>query len=171
MVRFSTFLRLILVMIVSIFACECTMDGSDDSVKKNGDKSVQAIGETVDIGIVEILKNRKLANYPSVTIGNAFDSYKFLVKKEWKLETRKSGQFTVEFTGLLEPNTLNDNDRKDGVTSKGIIVTFIIEPNGSFYVFMVSKIESRSDGNVYRNQVNDIAGILADIYANRKLSF
>lgn len=156
---------------VSVCAGACTKDETDSSNKKNVVTSEQKSGaEASNNGLIEFIKKQKLVNYPSSTIGNAFDSYKYLLKKEWKLEAQNNGKFTVEFIGLLEPKTLNDNEGKDLVTSKGIIVTFVVEPNGSFYVFMVSTFESHSNGNVSRSQVKDIAGVLADIYANRKIN-
>jgi hypothetical protein len=118
-----------------------------------------------------VIKNGKLANFQSITIGNAFDSYMYLTKKEWKQTSLKSGHITVEFIGWFEPGTLNDKDMKNGITGRGLEVMFVVNPDGSYYVFMVSMLEAKSDGNVDRHQLNDIAGILAKIYANTKITF
>lgn len=134
------------------------------------DKNAEKIGQSgTNGGLINVIKNGKLINFQSTTIGNAFDSYKYLTKKEWKVEQLKSGHFTVDFIGWFESDTLNDNDIKAGVTSKGIDVKFVINPDGSYYMFMVTKIESKSDGKVYGHELTDSAGILSNIYANKKI--
>ena len=140
--------------------------------KQNAEKSAQSSGaEKENDGLVNAIKKGKLANYQSTTIGIAFDSYKYLTKKEWKSESLKSRHFTVDFTGWFGPDTLNDSDIKNGVTGKGINVKFVINTDGSYYVFMVSKIESSSDGKVSVYELQDSAGILANIYADKKIIF
>ncbi len=140
--------------------------------KQNVEKPRQSNGaEAPNAGLVNVIKNGKLVNYQSTTIGNAFDSYKYLTKKEWKTESLKSRHFTVEFIGWFEPDILNEKDIKDGVTGRGLDVKFVINPDGSYYVFMVSKIESKSDGKVYGYELQDSTGILANIYANKKIIF
>lgn len=140
-------------------------------VKQAAEKSAKPGGaETANVQLVDFIKTHKLANFQSNTIGNAFDSYKYLTKKEWKVDSLKSGHFTVDFSGWFEPGTLSDKDIKDGVTGRGLEVKFVINPDGSFYLFMVSKIESQSDGKVYKYQMQDSTGILTSVYANRKIS-
>jgi glycine dehydrogenase subunit 1 len=76
------------------------------------------------------------------------------------------------FFGVLEePDALTDKDVRNGITGRGLEVIFVVNPDGSYYVFMVSMLEAKSDGNVDRHQLNDIAGILANIYANTKITF
>lgn len=171
MVR-RNFLFLVVMIGVAVFAGACTKDGTDGSAKKNGDKSGQHGGaETANGGLIEFIKKQKLVNYPSATIGSAFDSYKHLEKKEWTLEAQKSGQFTVEFIGWLETAALSYDDVQGGIANRGLDVTFVVETNGSFYVFMVSKIEAGIDGKIYRYQVADVEGILSKIYANKRIIF
>ena len=159
----------------TLFAGACAKEGTNGPDKQpdtqNADKSKPSKGaEAPNLGLVNVIKNGKLANYQATTIGNAFDSYKYLTKKEWKAESLKSRHVTVDFIGWFGPDTLNENDIKDGVTGKGIDVKFVINPDGSYYVFMVSKIEAKSDGNVYGYELQDSAGILTNIYANKKIS-
>lgn len=168
--RKSILVSLIIGLIVSAGAC--VKEETDRSDKRKVEKPGQRAGaETANTGIVEFIKKQKLVNFQSTTIGNAFDSYEYVTKKEWEAAFLQSGHVTIDFSGWFEPKTLSDNDSKDGVTGRGIVITFVIEPNGSFYAFMVSKIESRSDGKIYRYQVNDIAGMLDKIYANKKITF
>lgn len=159
-------LLLSLMIGVSLIFGACAKESTNSADKRNVEKPG---AETANAGLVNAIKNGKLANHQSTTIGNAFDSYKYLTKKEWKGASLQSGHFTVDFTGWFEPGTVSDNDIKGGVTGSGINVKFVINPDGSYYVFMVSKIESRSDGKVYGDELQDSAGILASIYANKKI--
>lgn len=161
---------------VFVFAAACTKEGVDSSDKKIVENSAQsAEAKTPNAGLVDAIKKGKLANYQSKTIGKAFDSYKYLTKKEWTAKSLKSKHITVDFIGWFEPNawfdpnSLTDKDIKDGITGRGINVKFVIEPTGLYYVFMVSKIESKSDGKVYGYELRDNTGILASIYANKKI--
>lgn len=155
----------------TVLAGACTKDGKESLNKQNVAKPAEhSDAETPNAGIIKVIKNGRLANFKSATIGSAFDSYKYLTKKDWQAAPLKSGHVTVDFAGWFEPNTLNDRDIKDGVTARGLNVKFVIEPDGSYYVFMVSKLESKSDGKIYSSELQDSAGILASIYANRKIS-
>ena len=119
---------------------------------------------------MDFIRKQKLVNYPSTTIGNAFDTYSHVTKKEWKETSMQKGRIAVDFTGWFNPEKSNNNDSKDKISGKGIDVTFIIEPDGSYYVIMVSIIESRPDGKIFRSQSLDIAGMLDKIYANKKIA-
>ncbi|MDA8104996.1 MAG: hypothetical protein M0Z71_06395 [Nitrospiraceae bacterium] len=147
----------------------CTKWGADAPGKQNSENSVHSSAEKADVGLVGVLKKKKLANYQSTTIGNAFDSYQYLTKKQWKTASLKSGQTTIDFIGWFGSDALKDEDIKKGVTGKGLDVMFVIEPNGSFYAFMASMIESKSDGKIDRVQQIDTAGVLAKIYGNQKI--
>jgi hypothetical protein len=160
-----------LVIVAMLFFGACKKQTPDN--KQNFDKSGQQSGaETTKDRLVEAIKKQKFSNLQSNTIGNAFDSYKYFTKKEWKSESLKSGQFMVDFIGWFDPDTLNDKDVKDGITGRGLDVKFVIEPNGSsFYVLMILKIETKSDDKLYQSQLNDIGSILTNIYANKKIIF
>ena len=163
---------------VFVFVAACAKEGAESPDKKIIEKSAKSIsaGKPND-AIVDVIKKGKLAHDQSTTIGNAFDSYRHFTKKEWKASSLKSQHITVDFIGWFEPNawfdpnSLTDKDIKDGITGRGINVKFVIEPNGSYYLFMMSKIESKSDGKIYGYalQDKDSAGILAKIYANKKI--
>ncbi len=162
---YKSFLLVMLVGI-TIFGGACSRAGTDSPDKKEGRHGTT---EKADIGLVDFVRTHKLANFQSNTIGGAFESYRYLVNKDWKMK-QEGRTFTVSFLGWFEPDALSGEDKKGGVTGKGLEVMFVVEPNGSFYLFMISVIEARSDGKMYRNQIPDSAGILASIYANRKIS-
>lgn len=169
MTRRRTFLvSLVIGLIVIAGACE--KKGADRSEKQNVESpGPKGQSETVYSGLVDFIRKQKLVNYPSATIGKAFDAYNHVTTKEWKETSLKNGRATVDFTGWFEPAVLSNADRKDGVSGIGIDVTFMVEPDGSFYVFLISTIEYGLDGNVHRTQSLDTTGVLDKIYANIKL--
>lgn len=144
----------------------CAKEAANTADKSNSEKPAP---KATNSAFVDIIRNQRMSNFRSVTIGNAFDSYKYLTNKEWKSASMKSGQITVDFTGWFEPDALNKKDVSNGVTGKGLDVMFVIEPNGSFYVFMVSKLEARTDGKIYQSQLDDTTAILTKIYSNQKI--
>lgn len=165
------FFFITLMIVVTVFIYACAKEGTDgpdkNIVKKPAEFS--SVEQPKDGGLTKAIKEGRLTDYKSKTIGKAFDSYKYLIKKEWKATIFKSKHVTVDFIGWFKPETLSDKDINDGITGRGINVKFVIEPDGSYYVFMVLKIESKSDGKVYGYQLQDSAGILANIYANKKI--
>ena len=170
MVNFK-FFYVILVLVVIVFSGACTKESPKVHDKQNAEKSAQSSGaEKENDGLVNAIKKGQLVNYQSTTIGNAFDSYKYLTKKEWKSESLKNQYITVDFIGWFESDTLNENDIKAGVTGKGLDVKFVINPDGTYYVIMVSKLEAKSDGKIYGEELKNITDILAKIYANKKIS-
>lgn len=169
MVRGSTILFSLMIGLTVIVGA-CVKEGADSPDKGKGEKPEQHSGaETGNAGIIDFIKRQKLVNFSSTTIGNAFDSYKYAATKEWKATFLKGSYTAVDYIGWSDLSSLNDSDRSNGITGRGFNVTFVIQPDGAFYVYMVSSIESRSDGKLYRTQQYDAAGVLADIYANRKI--
>jgi|MudIll2142460700_1097286.scaffolds.fasta_scaffold22277_3 hypothetical protein len=156
-----------LVIGLTLLCCACTKEGSDNGDKRSGQSQGQ---ETADAGLVKVIKNGKLANFPTASIGKAFDSYKYLIRKEWKEKQLKSGHLTVDFTGWFEPRFLDEKARQEGVTDRGLEITFVINPDGSFYLFMISALDRKSDGNVHRDRLPDTTAVLENIYANNKIT-
>ena len=167
---FSKSLLLLFVLVFAIFLGACTKNETDSQDKHKAGISGQPNGaESTTPGLINGIKRGKLVNYQSATIGTAFDSYKYLTSKEWKLK-QQNRYIIVDFVGWFESDTLNEEDIRDGLTGKGINVKFVVEPDGSYYVFMVSKLEAKSDGKIYVSPHDDISGILTKIYANTKIS-
>jgi len=158
-------MQIFLMIGVILLSGACNSDKPE--INKGGDRVVE---KTPNASLIDFIKGQKLANFPSTTIGSAFEAYRHVARKEWRASTLQVGYITVEFTGWIEPVTLNENDVKDGVIGKGIDITFVIEPGGAFYVYLISQIESKADGKVSRTKALDTAAILSDIYANRKLN-
>lgn len=164
------YFTIVMIICLTVFVSACVKEKDEIPDKQKNDYLNQhKESMSSGIGFVDVIKRKKLIKYQSATIGDAFDSYRHLTKKEWKESPSKSGYVTVDFTGWFESSVLNDTDIKNGVTDRGINVKFVIEPNGTFYAFMASKIEVMSDGKIFAFQLGDMDGILASIYANRSI--
>ena len=168
MSRRKTLLVSLMIMLVVLAGASNGVNRSDKQINKPQFHGRQ---ETVYGGLVDFIRKQKLVNYQSMTIGRAFDAYRHVKRKEWKEASSNSRKIIIDFIGWFDPSILGKNDIKNGVTGSGIDITFVVEPDGSFYVFMVSKIVSRADGTVSRTQSGDIKGILDKIYANKKIIF
>ena len=160
-VRNGLLLLFLIGLIFGAGACEKKVTDSTDKQKP--------APEAQNSGLIGVIKNGKLANFQTTTIGNAFDSYKYLNNKAWMLK-QEGRTFIVSFLGWFDPGVLTEEEKKSGVTGRGIDVKFVIESNGAYYVFMILKAESRSDGKIYTTPMNDMASILDSIYANKKIS-
>jgi hypothetical protein len=144
--------------------CGC----SKEDAERN--KATQAIDPAAPNAVfINAIRGGKLVNFPSVTIGEAFDAYKHLVDKEWRATPQAGRLFAIDVTGWFTLDRLNEQDRGRGIVRKGLDVTFIVNVDGAFSVFMVSMIEANADGSLRRQQINDVEGILARIYGNKKI--
>lgn len=151
---------LIIIMSAALFAGACTHKPTG----AKGNAPVEAAAP--QWSVAGVIKGLKLAKFESMTIGNAFDSYKYLKKKEWTWASLKGGEFTVDFIGWAEPT---GEEIKAGLKAKGIDVKFVIEPDGAYYVLMILKLQTGPDGKVSSSPLADTMGILAKIYANDKI--
>jgi hypothetical protein len=144
--------------------CGCSKEDADRN------KATQAIDPAAPNAIfINAIRGGKLVNFPSVTIGEAFDAYKHLVDKEWKATPQAGRLFAIDFTGWFTSDGLNEQDRRRGIMRKGLDVTFVVNVDGAFSVFMVSMIEANADGSLRRRQINDVDGVLTKIYGNKKI--
>jgi len=120
-----------------------------------------------DSGLAKVIRGIKLPNYQSKTFGEAVDSYRYFSKKEWKESSSSNGKVYVDFTGWLKKG-LFDATR---VSVRGIGIKFLVNPDGSYGVVMVSKVEIKTDGNLYSDPLPDISSILNKLYGNIEIKF
>lgn len=120
-------------------------------------------------GLIGVVKRGKLASFPATSIGNAFDSYSYLTKREWKTGQLPTGNLTVHFTGWIGSAQRDDKASPESGTGKALEVKFVFNQDGSFYLFSISAIDVTSDGKSDRTQLTDITGILAKIYGDKKI--
>ena len=120
-------------------------------------------------GMIPILKEQKLANYPKITIGKAFDDYEHFRKREWKETPSTNGKVFVDFTGWFENLSFSIADIKNGIRKRGVEVKFAIYPGGEYAVVMISKVVMNSDGAISRSPLDDKKMVLDAIFANKPI--
>jgi hypothetical protein len=163
---------LVLMLALSVLSWGCTK-GKDEggSTQKSGPQMHLNEKTAKTVGLTEILKKQKLANYPTATIGEAFDAYTYFPRKEWKEAKPDNGKTYVDFIGWFNPGVLNEKEVKDGIVGRGIQVKFVINPDGSYSAAMVSRLDARPDSRVDVFPIVDSAGVLAKIYENKEIRF
>ncbi len=160
---------LLITILAAFWGLSACSNNSDSShTETSTDKSGHA--KSAGPGIVEALKKKALDNYPSTTIGAAFEGYKYFAKKEWKETDTQHGKIYIDFIGWLDSKTINPLKKSD-VADRGIDVKFVINPDGTFFVGMISKVEVKTDGKVYATPVEESRQMLELIYANKELVF
>lgn len=118
--------------------------------------------------MIDVLKQQRLANYPSKTIGEAFDRYDHFAKKEWQ-ETHAKGKTYIDFTGWFPRQVFDMKGVREGTVSEGLAVKFVISPDGTYGVVMISRQILKSDGKVLSYPQTDISRFLNSIYGNKKI--
>lgn len=152
----------------------CSKDGGGENGKPaevNHSPHNTGGNESADFNLVEIVKSKSFAGNASITIGNAFDGYKYFTKKEWKQSPASNGKTYIDFIGWFDTKSIDAKAMKDGVSARGIDVKFAVYNDGSFGVVMVSRLEAKSDGKMYEYLLEDRAAILTKIYGNKEIAF
>ncbi len=121
-------------------------------------------------GFVGIVINQKLDPSNSKTIGAVFEEYRYFKSREWKETRNTAGKVYVDFKGMFS-NTPIAKSLKDGVSRQGVEVKFVVEPNGNFYVGMISRIDVKTDGMMSLYPLEDGDKIIKMIYDNKEISF
>ncbi|UPU36734.1 hypothetical protein M1B72_03220 [Geomonas paludis] len=119
-------------------------------------------------GLAEVIRSATLNNYRSMKVGEAFDRYSHFKVKAWREARGAAGTIYVDFCGSTPTGFLDFKTRREGITSKGVEVKFVIYPNGEYGIVMVSKTVVK-DGRTTRYPMPDIKGVVDAIYANKKL--
>lgn len=118
---------------------------------------------------VGIVSNQKLPLSTTKTIGTVFDEYRYFNSREWKETRNAAGRVYVDFKGLFASPPIAKSI-KDGVSRQGVEVKFVVEPNGNFYVGMISRIDVTADGKMKLYPVK-MEEIIEQIYANKEITF
>lgn len=121
-------------------------------------------------GFIGIVTSQKLPLSNTKTIGVAFGDYRYFKSREWKETRNNAGKVYVDFQGLFADEPIVASI-KDGVSRQGVEVKFVVEPNGNFYVGMVSRIDVMTDGTMHLSPLGDGIKIVEMIYDNREITF
>lgn len=167
-------IHIVTLCLLALLTSGCIKKDKNEQAKPLGEDkaSSNSVKEISNSDGSKIFKDKKLADFPSVSIGDAFDRYTFLTKKEWKVQSSSRGKNVyIDFTGWFDSKTIDNSEKKDGVRERGVEVKFVVYPDGSFRAAMVSKLEMKADGKRYAYPHGDLNGVLAKIYANQEIKF
>jgi hypothetical protein len=151
--RISTLLAVVFAMVVVVAGCD-KLGGGDVALVKNG--------------YLEFDK--------SITVGQAFEGYKFFTKKEWKAIKTEQGRKVIEFKGLLDLNNPNNNSplfnqRKPSAVA--LVVRFIINADKTFEFADATMYGTVEDGSIQESGKlwNDYGErIVRSIYNNESIT-
>jgi hypothetical protein len=121
--------------------------------------------------MAEVIKEVTLTAYPKMKVGEAFQKYRHFKKKEWSETRDPKGTFYIDFIGTNPSPLLDFKARKQGISATGVEVKFVIYPNGSYNVAMISRVEVHKGGRVQRFPLPDQKSILDAIYENREVRY
>jgi hypothetical protein len=123
--------------------------------------------------ILRSLKGNHLNVNQAKTIGDAFDSYKYVSKKEWRDTTVTKGPYFLDYIGWFDVSPLSSAALREGIVKRGLDVKFVVHEDGVAYVSMVSRFEIKTDGLMYMTNYNpqEIEKIVTAIYENREITF
>ena len=159
------------IVVASIVVCLLSVQGGckDRPKVRSGGTGSQEISSDTQNSMIGFIKTHTLANFPKKTIGEALDGYVYLRDKTWSAQQVDREYLSVTFTGWFVEGTPGKNAGKSDASRKGFEAVFVVNPDGSFYLFSVSMLEARSDGGTYSVQLPGSDDILGKIYAGERI--
>jgi hypothetical protein len=132
--------------------------------------NTSSVPETLGI---DALKKNHLEVSATKTIGEAFDSYKHAITKEWRETTSESGPHYIDYTCWFQINPVSSVAIKEGVVKRGLEIKFVVRGDGETYIAMASRIDIKSNGMRYVTVIDppQIKNIVTAIYENREITF
>ncbi len=116
----------------------------------------------------------------TVTVGNAFDGYKYFTKKEWGNFEDSQKRKIVEFKGTIPIDKLigsgfataevvSDFNKKFGINEIVFVAQFALSADGKSFELKYAGVQA--DINKFEDSVNNGLLYLKDIYTNTADSF
>ena len=138
----------------------------------HGDMKTTASAAPVTPGVAA-LKNNHLDVSSTKTIGDAFDAYKFAIKKEWRETPTQSGPYYIDYICWFHVGPISSASLKEGVIKRGMEIKFAVHEDGETYIAMASRIDIKSDGMLYTTPLDppEIKKTVTAIYENREITF
>ena len=130
---------------------------------------------------VDSVKDSTLDFDKSITVGQAFDNYKYFSDTKWEEFKTNNGRQIVEFTGTFNDkylDYLNNQFKKaikkhpeKAINKAELVVQFIINKDGTFNVFASAFKTFYNDKKKrkYTYTISSINGLLSRIYNNKIL--
>lgn len=122
-------------------------------------------------GMDASVKKQKLVNYPTVTIGEAFDKYQYFETREWTVTQLPAHKTYIDFTGMFKKSIFSFMSSEKGISRQGVEIKFVVYEDGRLAVAMISKVDVLTDGMIRRYPLEDTKTILDKIYANNEIKF
>lgn len=119
--------------------------------------------------LVDVIKNTVFNENKSKSVGKAFDEYQFFTRREWKETRSQNLTVYVDFIGLLDAKVIDARAKKEGVDDMAVNVKFVVKPDGSCFVGMITLYDTKNGGKEYPVPLPAIAGVMDAIYANTGL--
>ena len=175
-------LKIFIVLLLSTSVCvvaACSKGKDAEVAAKKASPTMSVHGDMASSAnavpgtpIADALKKKKLNAHPSKTIGEAFDSYTFASKKEWRETETKGGKFYIDYICWFDIGPLSAAALKEGVVKRGLEIKFVIHETGDAFIAMATRMDIKSDGKSYSTPIElaDIEKIVAAIYENREIA-
>jgi hypothetical protein len=155
---------------VSTFAAESTPPSQSKGSKLNMQVHGSGKGNS-NRTLLDVLKEQKLADYPTANIGQAFDKYKFFSKVVWKESRAANGKTYFDCNAGIKKKIIGLDKSWDNITYREIEVKFVVTPDGDYGVVMVSQINLTKDGKLVKEPITNMKSLLDSIYENKEISF
>jgi len=123
--------------------------------------------------VVEALKKNHLAVSSTKNIGEAFDNYRYAIKKEWRGTPTKDGPYYVDYICWFNVSPVSSVAIREGVVKRGMEIKFAVQEDGETYIAMASRLDIKSDGMLYSTPIDPpkIKEIVTAIYDNGEITF
>lgn len=122
---------------------------------------------------IAALKNNHLEVSATKSIGEAFDSYKYAITKEWRETSSESGPHYIDYICWFHISPVSSVAIREGVVKRGLEIKFVVRGDGETYIALISRIDIKSDGmrSVSIIDPPEIKKIVTAIYENREITF
>ncbi|HXE98512.1 MAG TPA: hypothetical protein VN642_19070 [Dongiaceae bacterium] len=154
-----------------MFAMLCGCKGGAEPQKStvHGEQKPVIQADKEDPGMVGVIKRKVFDENKSKSVGKAMDEYQYFTSREWKETAAQNGTIYVDFIGGLDQKVISAASRQEGVIARTVNVKFVVKMDGTCFVGVITKYDTKTDGKVYPLPVTDVAGVMNAIYANKEL--
>lgn len=125
---------------------------------------------------VSTIKNGTLEFDKSITVGQAFDKYKYFSSTKWKSFSTDNGKKIVEVEGTFKNEYLQHKEWEDRFASASLIVQFKINKDDTFEISALAFDFLTRNGDKQRSDigknltVRQFNNFLKELYNNEPLS-
>jgi len=135
---------------------------------------LELTSSTVPISLVlKSLKKNHLDISSTKTIGDAFDSYKYAIKSEWRETPTNGGSYYIDYICWFHVSPVSYASLKEGIVKRGLEIKFVVHEDGETFIAMGSRIDIKSDGMLYTTPLEapELKKNVTAIYENREITF